>query len=136
MTTTTINRIRFFNTNSHLVRCYGLSQRITVPHLNGEKTYHLSDMPTLRHSGKPSKPLCDFAASDQVRNTIADLLKINGIFWVLVRGFEINVKIENAFDWQDVHEEVIAIMKKHLFANGQVDVQDRTKEEKKPRKEA
>ncbi len=122
----TINRIRFNNTKEPLVRRYGLSQRLTVPKGNGEGSYYLDHIEVLLNGEDDRGRIDNFLLSDEVRRSVAELLQVNGIFWVLVRPFELLIKIEYAFDWSDVEDEVLRIIRSNLFADREVDVQDRT----------
>lgn len=120
MDSNTISRIRIFCTSERQVRCYAISQRLTLPDMNGEHTYNLSDIEKLENGSDT------FTTSAEVRKTVVDLLKVNGIICILVRPFEINIKIAYVFDWEDVHKEIIRIIETQLFVDREVDVQNRT----------
>jgi hypothetical protein len=108
-----INRIRPLSTKSHLVRCFCVTERLSALKYDGEHTYYQNEGPGLL----AEKPTSDFLGTEGARRAVAALLEVQGIDWVLVRSYEINVHIAAAFNWTDgIHDEVLRIIQEHIFA--------------------
>ena len=114
----TINRIRTCQTTSTQVRIYGISRRVTT---QGRKYW------ATRHS--LAQPYTDGEGGSllsregyEVRNR---LLVRPGITQLYFRNYEIQVTLAGVFDWDDVHSEIIEILKEVFFEEtSDVEVQD------------
>jgi hypothetical protein len=114
-----INRIRVFRTNSEHIRLYAVSKRLIKPDRNDSRTLTLIDRQRELSGHDPNSAL----APDEIRIMVRELLELVGVLSVRVRPYEIHVRIAVTFDWEDVHEDVIRIIKTRAFPNVEPDVQ-------------
>ena len=114
-----INRIRVFNTNSTRIHLYAVSKRLIKSDRDDARTFTLVD----RQRELSDNSVNCTLAPDEIRIMVRELLQLVGVLSVRIRPHEIHVRIAVTFDWEDVHEDVIRIIKTRAFPNVEPDVQ-------------
>jgi hypothetical protein len=114
-----IDRIRVFSTNSTLIHLYAVSKRLIKSDRDDARTFTLVD----RQRELSDNNVNNALAPDEIRIMVRELLQLVGVLSVRIRPHEIHVKIAVTFDWEDVHEDVIRIIKTRAFPNVEPDVQ-------------
>ena len=116
------NKIVIRETKSKRVRNFGITKRLSKLDMNGYHEYFLNEVPALEDGSD------NFLASEEVRRTVSQLLKVKGVLWVIVRAYEINIHICYAIDWTDIQWQLLNIMEANLFAADAVVIENRTKQ--------
>ncbi|MDR3616579.1 MAG: hypothetical protein P4L53_23670 [Candidatus Obscuribacterales bacterium] len=114
-----INRIRVFDTNSTRTHLYAVSKRLIKSDRDDSRTFTLVD----RQRDLSDSSVNSILAPDEIRIMVRELLQIVGVLSVRIRPHEIHIRIAVTFDWEDVHEDVIRIIKTRAFPNVEPDIQ-------------
>lgn len=109
-------RIRWETTRSHHVRKYGLTVELTR---DGESDIEAKG-PQSFSDAERSHHRYFTAATCQA---IEQIHAVKGVVETITRRFEINVTIAPSFDWEDVHDGIIKILRNVYFGGGEVDVE-------------
>lgn len=119
----TINRIRFFATKSDRVRCYGVSRALTQ-----RNDSFTADGPV--EMPKDAEEEQRYRATLATCRVVNRLFELPGITHLRFRPYELNVTLSAVYDWSDVHDEIVAILKSEYFDGiDDVSVEERGKSE-------
>lgn len=111
----TVNRIRFSDTKSPHVRCYGISKAIT----NRNRSFTADEPHDLQKEPYTDK----FCATRETLEVVNRLLALPGVTDLRFHPYEVNVTLASVYDWSDVHEDIVQILKDEYFKSVDVDVQ-------------
>jgi hypothetical protein len=107
-----INRILYKNTKSPTVRWYGVSTKLLNCTGKVNQTEPVNE----------SEYTDNWNFTQQTASASNRLLALPGVLELIVRPYEINVSIAAVFNWDDLHESIITILKQVYFADVWVDI--------------
>lgn len=111
----TINRIRFFNPET-CVRVYGISRELT----NRKETCYVENPVVLTEE----KPYHDgWNATKETVDVINRMLALPGVLRLDFAPYQMQVTLAAVFNWKDVHEDILEIIKEVYFSGVQ-DIED------------
>lgn len=113
-----INRIRFSNIKSSNVRTYGISRELTnrKESCYAENTIVLTD----------EKPYHDgWYATRKTVDVINRIITLPGVLRLDFSAYEMRVTLASVFDWEDIHLDIITIIKEEYFKGvEQIDIEE------------
>ena len=112
----TAKRIRCETTKSRHVRQYGLTVELTK---DGETDIEAKGPLSFSEAERSNHRFFTPATCQ----AIEQILGVNGVVETITRRFEINVTIAPSFNWDDVHEQIIKILRNVYFGGGDVEVE-------------
>lgn len=106
-----INRIRPFETKSPRVRRYAVSIRLTK---DGDTDFQCRERARLWREF----PHDDRLLTASALSALTHIHDLPGIVHSLTRPFEINITLADAYNWDEVHDDIINVLKTALFPEG------------------
>jgi hypothetical protein len=117
MTKTAKTKRIFWKGQTHdAFRYYCLSAPLTC--CPGASTSFMIDRPGVRFSRSlANKP------TEKAMHMASAILRMNGVSSVIIGGYVLRVNISGAFNWNDFHDAIIALLNREFF-QGKAEVQE------------